>query len=179
MFLYKIWYRIENIYYVLLPLVVITTCNITIILKVAKQTKERVNMSSNQNNIDKKRKEQKKLTLTCIATSITFVVLHIPYCLTLIWYSLYPNPEIIHAHSPRDYLNFFIYTTLAFAIADIQNWINFFVYILAGKKFRSALRHMFCSFRNHVKTITEINLSSQTQSTSIVTRWYTNRSILL
>lgn len=122
----------------------IVACNIVIIKSLARTTNGSLEMTQDQEIVEKKKLQKRKLTRTLITISPVFELLHIPYALALIWCTLYPDLNVILQHSTSDYIHFMVYTNLVIICSEFHNWNNFCVYIIPGEKFREAFVLMIC-----------------------------------
>jgi hypothetical protein len=107
-------------------------------------TKARIRLASNQETIDKKASENRKMTILLLSISGSFLVLHIPYAIVMAFYYIYPNMNDFISEDPHFFAKFLLYSTLGYLITEYQNSVNFFLYCVSGSKFRSTLKRLFC-----------------------------------
>jgi hypothetical protein len=143
-FFNAVWTHTESLYYIYIPVVCICTCNIAILCRLSAMTKARINIASNQDTIDRKASENRKMTILLLSISVCFLVLHIPYAIIMVFQYVYPDPSILIAEHPHFFAQFIFYTTLGFMITEFQNSVNFFFYCISGSKFRTTFRKVFC-----------------------------------
>ncbi|KAH3707190.1 hypothetical protein DPMN_066587 [Dreissena polymorpha] len=138
------WFYFEAFYFVIIPVCIVVVSNLIIIKTIYANGKRRIKWTNNTNILERRRHEQSRLAVTLVLISAVFVLLHIPYLLALLWYALYPDPLEIFKNSHVDFVRFHLYTYVGLAISQIQNWVNLFIYIFSGKKFRDSFLRIIC-----------------------------------
>ena len=128
------WYvtlyaHLSMIFHPLFPFISVVTLNTVILLKVFKrETSGITNSSTNQ-------KVQKQLIIMLLIISSTYLILTVPFEAREI-YSYY----ISYGNSPEDFaFNFFILNVTRHLII-LNSGINFFLYLLSGRKFKNDLQ---------------------------------------
>lgn len=164
-FAYAVYTHIESIYYIYIPFLVIGGCNIAILYRLTAMSKARLAMASNQDTIDKKASENKRMTILLLSISVAFFVFHIPYIYAMVINYLYPNFTVLLAGDPHHFAKVIFSSSLAYALAEFQNCTNFFLYCLSGTKFRTMLMQTFCKCIPDKKT--DKTQMSKTDTTKI------------
>lgn len=136
---YSTYAMLENVVYMYIPMVVITGCNLTIILRIRQMSKERLCHTTSETIHNKRSREYKQMTAVLITVSGAFVFLHLPQVLAKVWEAVYSNMLELYQKSVTNYIQFVLYTTAGYVITDFQNSINFFFYCLFGSKVRKIL----------------------------------------
>ena len=123
-------------------------------------------MTSDQETIDKKTKENRRMTILLLSVSGVFVLLHIPYAIILAFNYFKPPIVVWMTEDPEGFAKYLAYTTIGFVIRDFQNSLNFFLYCISGNRFRSTFMKIFC--KGILKSIErQETQSSATRSTKI------------
>jgi hypothetical protein len=107
-------------------------------------TKARIQMSSNQETIDKKASENKRMSVLLLAIAGCFLVLHTPYAAVLVFHYFYPDPTIFISEDPHFFAKFIFYSTSGYLITEFQNSVNLFLYCISGSKFRAMFLRVVC-----------------------------------
>ncbi|XP_052268854.1 gonadotropin-releasing hormone receptor-like [Dreissena polymorpha] len=149
------WAPFSMVYRVIVPLLFIIVCNIVIIQRLTKRNHSRIQLTA-QNSISKK---NRLLTITLISVCVIFVILHIPYIVSLMYLSVFPD-LLVNSSDPRRRVESVFLHFGALVVVTIQNWINIFVYILTGTKYRQAFKNLFkfhvrCSMITHGTSVTQ------------------------
>jgi hypothetical protein len=164
-FFNTVWTHTISFYYIFIPVVSVCVCNVMIICRLSAMTKARIQMSSNQETIDKKVSENKRMTILLLTISGCFLVLHTPYAAILVFYYFYPDPTIFISEDPHFFAKFVFYSTFGYLITEFQNSVNFFLYCISGSKFRAIFLRVVC--KSFMKTKEEQNSRSRvTRSTN-------------
>lgn len=165
-FLYTVYIHIESVYYIYIPFLVIGGCNVAILYRLITMTKARLAMASNQDTIDKKSKESRRMTILLLSVSITFFILHVPYIYAVVIGYMYPDFSELLAGDPHHFAKVLFSSSLSYALAEFQNCTNFFLYCLSGSKFRTKLIQTFCKCLTDKKR-TDKTQTSKTDTTKI------------
>ena len=76
----------------------------------------------------------KQITVTLLLVTFTFLVLMMPACLILIYVTVFDFTQ-----SPQAFAGYYLFGNIA-GQAYFTNWgINFFLYVISGRKFRTDL----------------------------------------
>ncbi|XP_053392232.1 somatostatin receptor type 2-like [Mercenaria mercenaria] len=164
-FMYSTWTHIESVYYIYLPMMLVCTCNLAILCRLNTMTKARINMASNQDTIDKKSKENRKMTILLLSISGTFIFLHIPHAIALVVGYMHPDLIVFLLEDPHGFAKYLLYVTCGFFVTEFQNSINFFLYCITGTKFRSTFKRIICCH----STVKRSETNTQTSNTRSTT----------
>ncbi|XP_064624753.1 uncharacterized protein LOC135486113 [Lineus longissimus] len=121
-----------------LPFTVILVSNILILISVKRAASERRKMAKDE----KENLENAHLTRILVLVSMAFVVLCSPY---LIFEVLVTIPDVMVAYDYSDIywllrIDVIFWSTVAFA--EMNHAVNFYLYVLGGKKYRSDARNV-------------------------------------
>lgn len=155
---------LENFFYMYIPMIIITGCNILIIYRIQQASKQRMLYTTKEETLRKRAKEQKQMTFVLLTVAGMFLILHIPQLIAKVWQAVYPNQLEILQYSVINYIRYVLFTTLGYFITDFQNSINFFLYCAFGSKVKCTLSRMF----NCRKSSEDKNIS-HTESKTIST----------
>ena len=84
---------------------------------------------------------ENQLTIMLILVTSLFLVLLIPTYIRFM-YSTYVNPD-----TPKKYATFMLFYHISHKLYSTNNAINFFLYCISGRKFRTELKEILCSSR--------------------------------
>lgn len=143
-FYFRNFAMIENVAYIYIPIIFVTLCDFTIIIKVKRASRKRTLYTSNQDKVKKLTREQRQMTIVLITVAFAFLFLHVPKVISKIWQALYPNQLQMFQDNVSNYTRFIFYTTLGYIIADFQNSVNFILYCISCSKVRKILYRPIC-----------------------------------
>ena len=143
-FIYQIWYKVDTCIFIFIPMITIFLCNIMIIYGLQHSTKRHLQMTSNEESIRKRNKEQRKTTITLLSVSFAFLILHVPIaiynCMAMVANFLRDQEAL----ATWNFVNYFGLT-----MAEVQNSINFYLYFLTGRRFRQVTFSFFVPCRTY------------------------------
>ena len=125
--------------------------------------RNRVNFfKAKQKSADDKSKQDnaatnRQLTITLLSVTFAFIILSAPQYMRYVTYNLKS-----YTTSPKDYALYILAAHGSNKMFFTNNAVNFFLYCMAGSKFRHDLRDLFCK-----KPKTNINDSLSTSGTAI------------
>ena len=125
-----------------LPFLLLLTMNSVIIHTLRQQAKWSATMSAGQNQGQgqteghslKMRQTEKQVTVTLLLVTFTFLVLMTPPGSILIYVNVYDFSK-----SPQSLAGFRLFGSIAHKTYFTNSGINFFLYVISGRKFRSDL----------------------------------------
>jgi len=144
-----IWFFVESIYWIYFPVVFLILINSSLVYKTLQMSRKRIQLAKYSDTAKRRAKEQAGLTRMLIVISATFVILHIPALLVMIFFTLSPNfVDILEKDGMEALAEFVFCVVLGVHITEYQNSLNFFLYSLSGSKFRTTMLSMCCRRRN-------------------------------
>lgn len=137
-FMIRIWYWIDGLFFALIPILFLGILNALIISAVRRATNEKKRMMGREDELTETRKQVKQITAMLISVSVAFVVLQLPNCVFFIA-QFYWNYDI----SKFEYIKYWFTMQIIFVLSDFNHCINFYLYVLSGKKFREKFLQIF------------------------------------
>ena len=166
-FVFEIWYYVDNAYYVGIPMLIICVSNMIILHSIHKTKKAHASMTQNVDSIEKRQKEQMRLTIMLVTISMAFIFFHVPLVILTFIENKYPDPVAI-IDQPHAFAQLIAYSKLGYDVALLQNNVNFILYCSTGRKFRQTLLGVICFWRakkqamDGTKSKTAVSVISQT-----------------
>ncbi|XP_071108640.1 neurotensin receptor type 1-like [Haliotis cracherodii] len=130
---FKAWFYVGSFLYAILPASCLFICNILIIIYVRRSATRRRALSENHSTTVATRRIEAQLTAVLVTVAVVFVILSFPRCVFTVAYA-YWNPTICSIGEARKYF----FDVLTSNIADTNHAVNFYLYFLAGRRFRHA-----------------------------------------
>ncbi|CAH1781136.1 unnamed protein product [Owenia fusiformis] len=168
----NIWPWIDFAFAAFIPFTLILICNIIIISVVTKAHQRR---RANMNVQDERDDATRSMTIMLIAVSLTFVILTLPITIYYILDAQITgdNPYESHQHVA----DMRLFRSLATQLFFINCGINFLLYCITGKRYRTELVKLFCcrrvEKRHAPRTTGATYITSDTKSASQVTSFTT------
>ncbi|KAL3836668.1 hypothetical protein ACJMK2_022090 [Sinanodonta woodiana] len=142
-FLAKKWYWIDGVSYAMLPCLLLLICNGCIIHKIRASTGKQLDLTNNMHiNAGDKNKQQKQVTIMLLSLSIVFTILTLPNCIFFI------VKDEIQINSNYKVARFYLIYNVIYFLSDINQSINFYLYCVAGRKFRQKFIEVFTCKEN-------------------------------
>ncbi|XP_046569882.1 FMRFamide receptor-like [Haliotis rubra] len=152
---FKAWFYVGSFVYAILPASCLFICNILIIVYVRRSANRRRTLSENHSTTVATRRLDAQITTMLVIVAAVFVVLSFPRCAFTAAYA-YWNPSSCSIGEARKYF----LDVLTTNVADSSHAVNFYLYFLAGRRFRHA----------YSSTIREVSLRRKTPETTSVSR---------
>ncbi|CAH1801158.1 unnamed protein product [Owenia fusiformis] len=159
----KYWFWIDAFVASLVPFSLLTISNVMIIIQLIRasqrrrQTMQAVSSSSSDN-------QTRSLTIMLICLSITFLILTGPVVVHFIVDKSLNGPAGPHERA-KTHLN----SAIVFCLMYTNNAINFILYCVSGKKFRSSLVDVFCGSRRRRNLLKDYRASLATSRSALST----------
>ncbi|XP_071108619.1 rhodopsin-like [Haliotis cracherodii] len=150
---FKAWFYVGSFLYAILPASWLFICNILLIIYVRRSATRRRALSENHSTTVATRRFDAQITSMLVIVAAVFVILSFPRCVFTAAYA-YWNPTSCSIGEARKYF----LDVLTSNIADTNHAVNFYLYFLAGKRFR----HAYSSI------IREVSSRKRTQITTSV-----------
>ncbi|CAG2212155.1 probable G-protein coupled receptor B0563.6 [Mytilus edulis] len=164
-FITKVWYWIDGAAYSIVPFILLLIFNTMIILGI-KMASSKQRMLTNK--IDKtqntdKIKHQQQITIMLVSISVVFIILTMPNCAFFIMQDYWDYTKDVHT-----YAQYFLVYNIVFFLSDLNHAINFYMYFLSGRKFRTMFINMICCCRK--KPLRRPYSTTMTQMSSVSMR---------
>ncbi|XP_067650386.1 probable G-protein coupled receptor 139 [Haliotis asinina] len=130
---FKAWFYVGSFVYAVLPASCLFICNILIVVYVRKSANNLRTLSENHSTTVATRRLDTQITTMLLIVAAVFVLLSFPRCIFLVVYE-YWNPTSCSLGEARKYF----LDVLTTNIADSNHAVNFYLYFLAGRRFRHA-----------------------------------------
>ncbi|XP_067650356.1 probable G-protein coupled receptor 139 [Haliotis asinina] len=130
---FKAWFYVGSFVYAILPASCLFICNILIIVSVKRSANNRRTLSENHSATVVIRRLDAQITTMLVIVATVFVLLSFPRCAFTAAYA-YWNPSSCSIGEARKYF----LDVLTTNIADTSHAVNFYLYFLAGRRFRNA-----------------------------------------
>ncbi len=137
-FALEIYPWIQMITYTLIPVLIMFTVNIIIIIHLNKISQQNQIMTSTRRSI-----LSRSLTVMLLASSFTFMLLTIPWCLYFLLYA-YAGPSNTSQENQLFYHYMEIFWAFSWVFTQINHSINLIVYCLSGSRFRKEIKELCC-----------------------------------
>ncbi|CAH1801161.1 unnamed protein product [Owenia fusiformis] len=153
------WFWIDAVFASFLPFTLLMISNITIVVVIIRasqrrrQTMQAVSSSSSSDN------QTRSLTIMLICLSITFLILTGPVVVFFLLDRLNVDPK---EEASYDRVKSHMYSVIVFCLMYTNNAINFILYCVSGKKFRSSLVDVFCGSRRRRNMLKDSRTSLST-----------------
>ena len=134
----RVFYWYGSITTFMIPFVLLLIINCIIIFTLRRRAKSSLTRSTDQGQTQGQDKSfENQIYMTLLLVTFTFLILTTPIMSVIFWqtFNFQPTPKMIAIH----YLWFTIGETFIFT----NNAINFFLYVMSGKKFRTDLKNLF------------------------------------
>ena len=160
----RIFYWYGSITAFMIPFVLLLTMNCVIIFILRQRARSNLTRSTGQGQTQGQGKGQDKsfenqIYMTLLLVTFTFLVLTTPIMSVIFWqtFNFQPTPKMIAIN----YLWFTIGETFIFT----NNSINFFLYVMSGRKFRTDLKKLFTRSKSpnseaQCKRVSEVQTAS-------------------
>ncbi|XP_046577210.1 galanin receptor 2a-like [Haliotis rubra] len=130
---FKAWFYVGSFVYAILPASCLFICNILIIIYVRRSANNRRTLSENHSTTVATRRLDAQITKMLVIVAAVFILLSFPRCIFLVANG-YWNPTSCSIGEARKYF----LDVLTTNIADSNHAVNFYLYFLAGRRFRHA-----------------------------------------
>lgn len=137
----RIWNWIDLCIVSLVPLVLLSLANITIIIRLLmRKRKSKTQIVPSALKLHSRKKTVSQLTVTLIIVNIAFLVCSTPLSLDIILIDKLPDFRT----EKHDYAVYMLRAAIVGLLAYLNSSINFILYFVSGSKFRDEVKH-FCS----------------------------------
>ena len=144
--MYNVWFYIDTTVLVFVPMPVIFVCNITIIYRLKQMTKRHQQMSSSEKAKETREKEQRSTTITLLAVSFVFLLLHAPVAFYQIVSFMRYEPS---QRNQNEQANWLMVNIVAQTMMEFQNCVNFYLYVITGRKYRECILNPAGTWRKY------------------------------
>lgn len=126
-------------FYAFLPFIILTVCNVVIAQEIRSSFRLRssfriiFNLALNRRFCD----VQRQIMLMLLTSTIMFCLLHFPICVFLLTSPYW----LVEVYSPRWSVKYLCYQVV-YVLCDSNHAINFYLYFLSARKFRSQFMQM-------------------------------------
>ena len=119
-----------------LPFVLLLVMNIVIILTLRTRSELSQSQGQFEGQVEgnKIKHADKQITVTLLHVTFTFLVLKMPACLILIYVIVFDFTQ-----SPQAFAGYYLFGNIAGQAYFTNSGINFFLYVISGRKFRTDL----------------------------------------
>ena len=159
-FLYGTWTPIETTYYIWVPMIIVCVSNALIIHRLIHKKSENLSQGMTTERAEQRARDQRQMTNVLLSVSLAFLILHIPQICVTLYLSIKSGSIEIFVSDPFGPLKSLLW---CFIVTEFQNSINFFLYFLTGREFRSHVLKMLCGCRRKG----DATRSSKTASTQL------------
>ncbi|XP_046565915.1 rhodopsin-like [Haliotis rubra] len=139
-YIHPYWYFTSSAVYAFIPATCLILFNVLIILLLRRSSAQRRNMLSQSDpSLLEARRQERQVTIMLVVVAVTFLVLTIPRCISVIaFHSMCTNNSDVMCTARRQ-----LFSTLTTQIADTNHAINFYLYFLTGRRFREYFLKFF------------------------------------
>ncbi|XP_074650526.1 kappa-type opioid receptor-like [Tubulanus polymorphus] len=127
-FVYEVWVWIDLLIYALIPWVLLSVCNVAIVLRVRNLGRRLTLRRLNSGSSASRRSKLTSMTAMLLVVNTSFLITTMPFAIYVLCLS-------------AEYLSLvkeLIYESL-YLLSYINNAINFFLYVISGVRFRAAM----------------------------------------
>ena len=135
----KIWSWVDMAIYAIIPQFILFFLNISIIVAISRSRQEQAKMATNK----KEKGDKGQVTAMLLTVSIVFFVCTAPWTI----FHLTAQQIWIYKKTFYEWSTYLCINTILRLLADVNHCINFFLYVVSGKKFREDLRSLLCCGR--------------------------------
>ena len=146
-FIYNIWYKLDALIFIFIPMVIILLCNIMIIYRLQQSTKRHQQMTNIEESRKKETPSRGNTTITLLSVSFAFLLLHTPLA---IYNCMAMSAMVLTDQEARATWNFV--NSAGLTMAKFQNSINFYLHFLTGRRYRQVMFSLFSACRKVPKT---------------------------
>lgn len=147
-FMSIVWPWLDLLSFSLLPFLLLAISNGVLVWKLLTSVRNLKSVAASRNQFRLRQKEASSVTKTVFFVSIVFVLLSLPYSVSLIVAVSYIGGQRNYDLRFRDLLG--PYYTVVTLLWFSNSAVNFYLYCLTGHKFRTEFKDMMCQCRNHV-----------------------------
>ncbi len=136
-----VWYWINVVMYALLPCILLLVFNALIIVGIRRSFKVHrfLNRNDSTNPGNSVAERQRQITVMLVTSAITLVVLTTPRCVLLIL-----SPYLNAPGKSMEGATLYLIDTIAYVLCDSTHAINFYLYSLSAKRFRTQFADLIC-----------------------------------
>ena len=121
----------------------------------------------NQGKIQSNKSNEKQVYVTLLLVTFVFLGLSTPMYALFFYNALAPNQQ----HTAESFARFYLLTYAARQAYFTNYGINFFLYVISGKKFRSDLMNLVRCYRKTKRHLFDSNSSRKKDDDYFYTRW--------
>ncbi|XP_046332633.2 sex peptide receptor-related protein 2-like [Haliotis rufescens] len=139
-YIHPYWYFTSATVYAFIPATCLIVFNVLIIVLLRRSSATRRHMlsESDASNVEARRQDR-QVTIMLVTVAVTFLILTIPRCVCVIAYhSMCTGNADLMCTTRRQ-----LFDTLTTQIADTNHAINFYLYVLTGRRFRENFLKLF------------------------------------
>ena len=138
-FVQNVWYWIDGALYAFVPIILIILFNGLIIYAVRKSGRDQRDLTNRAINMSEKLLQQRQVTVMLLTISLVFVILILPNCIFFTVKTYWSWRETMHGIAQYS----LVYQTV-FTLSDLNHAVNFYLYMLSGRKFRQKFAQIIC-----------------------------------
>ena len=138
-FVQYVWYWIDGALYAFVPIVLIIVFNGLIIYAVRKSGRHQRELTNRSINMSEKLLQQRQVTVMLLTISLVCVILVLPNCIFFIVKTYWSWRETMH-----DTAQYYLVYQTVFVLSDLNHAVNFYLYMLRGRKFRQKFAQIIC-----------------------------------
>ena len=138
-FVKYVWYWIDGALYAFLPIILIIVFNGLIIYAVRKSGRDQRDLTNRAMNMSDKLVQQRQVTVMLLTVSLVFVVLILPNCIFFIVKTYWSWRETMQGIA-----QYYLVYQIVFLLSDLNHAVNFYLYMLSGRKFRQKFAQIIC-----------------------------------
>ena len=158
--LVQVFYWISFFVSFIFPFISLLLMNSVIIHTLRKRSKFTLTSSNGQGQSTKIKNSERQIYIMLLVVTFGFLILITPAAIMVFYARV-----VDYAKSPKVYAGYYFFFHFASKWYYTNNGVNFFLYVIAGQKFRSDLVQLFQCRRNRRKTLVSNSMSAVSVAT--------------
>ena len=134
-----VFHWVSEVINFVLPFVFLLTMNSVIIHTLRQRSKEGQGLSQNETQIMKTKHSEKQIFTTLLLATFAYLILTIPGKILIFYLNFFPG------NTPHYYAGLHLLYQVGEKTLYSNHGINFFLYVMSGRKFRADLKNLFIS----------------------------------
>ena len=136
------------------PFFCLLTMNSFIIHTLRRRSRQQLGVG-NQGQSSRMKSSEKQIYAILLLVAFSFVIFITPMCLLNDVFAMFMDLT----STPRDFAKFYLSESIVHKLHFTNNGVNFFLYVISGKKFRSDLMNFLKCQKDSKKTVLPLNAS--------------------